>query len=304
MIMGGPLLAKAGSGPPFLDMNLQTTIPSVSKKPRVSLSWGRWGIRAIALGYLLLLLIIPLLVILQDGLREGLGELWRQVSLPMAWDALKLTLWTSTVMTVINTVMGTLTAFVLVRYEFPGKRILNGIIDLPLAIPTLVTGVMLVILFGPQEVLGSWLKERFDFSVIFAPPGIILALLFLTFPFVVRSVQPVLMELNRTQEHAAATLGAEGWTIFRRIILPPLTLPIVTGALLSFARAIGEFGSIVIVAGNIPFVSQTAAVYVFGEVESENRLGASAVSIVMVAIAFSVLMFADYLRRRSKKDSL
>jgi len=285
-------------------MDLQTTITQTSRKQGISLPWGQWGIRAIALSYLMLMLIIPLLVILQDGLREGLGELWRQVTLPMAWHALKLTLWTSAVMTVINTLMGTLTAFVLVRYEFPGKRILNGIIDLPLAIPTLVTGVMLVILFGPQEALGAWLKAQFDFSVIFAPPGIILALLFLTFPFVVRSVQRVLMELDRTQENAAATLGAEGWTIFRRIVLPPLTLPIVTGALLSFARAIGEFGSIVIVAGNIPFISQTASVYVFGEVESENRLGASAVSIVMVAIAFSILMFADYLRKRSKKETI
>lgn len=284
-------------------MNLQRTFTPADKTKSVSLPWEQWGIRTIALSYLMLLLIIPLLVILQDGLREGIGELWRQVSLPVAWDALKLTLWTSAVMTIINTIMGTLTAFVLVRYEFPGKRILNGVIDLPLAIPTLVTGVMLVILFGPQEALGAWLKEEFDFSVIFAPPGIILALLFLTFPFVVRSVQPVLMELNRAQEHAAATLGAEGWTIFHRIILPPLTLPIVTGALLSFARAVGEFGSIVIVAGNIPFVSQTAAVYVFGEVESENRLGASAISIVMVAIAFSVLMFANYLRKRVKKET-
>jgi sulfate transport system permease protein len=250
------------------------------------------------------MLIIPLLVIVQDGFRAGLGEFWRQVTLPAAWHALQLTLWTATVMTVINTTMGMLTAFVLVRYDFPGKRILNGIIDLPLAIPTLVTGVMLVILFGPQEVLGAWLQEQFDFSVIFAPPGIILALLFLTFPFVVRSVQPVLMELDRAQEHAAATLGAGGWTIFRRIILPPLTLPVITGALLSFARAIGEFGSIVIVAGNIPFRSQTAAVYVFGEVESENRLGASAVSIVMVAIAFGLLIFANYLRRRANKESI
>jgi sulfate transport system permease protein len=260
-------------------------------------------VRSVALAYLTVMLVIPLLVILQDGTRAGLAELWRQVTLPAAWHALQLTLWTSAVMTVINTIMGTLTAFVLVRYDFPGKRILNGIIDLPLAIPTLVTGVMLVILFGPQEALGAWLKEQFDFSVIFAPPGIILALLFLTFPFVVRSVQPVLLELDLTQEHAAATLGAGGWTIFRRIIVPPLTLPIVTGALLSFARAIGEFGSIVIVAGNIPLVSQTASVYVFGEVESENRLGASAMSIVMVAIAFSLMMFADYLRKRSQASS-
>ena len=281
-------------------MNIQTTIET-SDQYHKPLPWGRWGIRSVALTYLIVMLIIPLFVILQDGLREGLGEFWHQVTLPMAWHALKLTLWTSTLMTIINTVMGVLTAFVLVRFDFPGKRLLNGIIDLPLAIPTLVTGVMLVILFGPQEALGAWLKEQFDFSVIFAPPGIILALLFLTFPFVVRSVQPVLMELDRAQEHAAATLGANGWTIFRRIILPPLSLPVITGALLSFARAIGEFGSIVIVAGNIPLVSQTAAVYVFGEVESENRLGASAVSIVMVAIAFGLLMFADYLRQRSKR---
>jgi sulfate transport system permease protein len=280
-------------------MSVQTTIAPTNKYR--SLPWGRWGVRAVALSYLLVMLIIPLLVILQDGLREGLAEFWRQVTLPMAWHALRLTLWTAALMTIINTIMGVLTAFVIVRYEFPGKQLLNGIIDLPLAIPTLVTGVMLVILFGPQQALGAWLKNQFDFKVIFAPPGIILALLFLTFPFVVRSVQPVLMELDRAQEHAAATLGAGGWTIFRRIILPPLSLPVITGALLSFARAIGEFGSIVIVAGNIPLVSQTAAVYVFGEVESENRLGASAVSIVMVAIAFGLLMFADYLRQRAKR---
>jgi sulfate transport system permease protein len=280
-------------------MSVQTTIEPTNKYR--SLPWGRWGIRTVALSYLLVMLIIPLLVILQDGLREGLAEFWRQVTLPMAWHALRLTLWTAALMTIINTIMGVLTAFVIVRYEFPGKQLLNGIIDLPLAIPTLVTGVMLVILFGPQQALGAWLKNQFDFKVIFAPPGIILALLFLTFPFVVRSVQPVLMELDRAQEHAAATLGAGGWTIFRRIILPPLSLPVITGALLSFARAIGEFGSIVIVAGNIPLVSQTAAIYVFGEVESENRLGASAVSIVMVAIAFGLLMFADYLRQRAKR---
>jgi sulfate transport system permease protein len=278
------------------------TNPSDHKEAGRMLPWGRWGIRSIALTYLTVMLVIPLLVILQDGMREGIAEFWRQVTLPIAWHALKLTLWTSVVMTVINTIMGTLTAFVLVRYDFPGKHILNGIIDLPLAIPTLVTGVMLVVLFGPQEAVGAFLKEKWNFSVIFAPPGIILALLFLTFPFIVRSVQPVLLELDRTQEHAAATLGAEGWTIFRRIILPPLTLPILTGALLSFARAIGEFGSIVIVAGNIPLVSQTAAVYVFGEVESENRLGASAISIVMVAIAYGLLMIADTLQKRSNQE--
>ena len=281
-------------------------LTGLTRKPKTEtlqpLPWGRWSIRSIALTYLAVLLIIPLLVIFRDGLSAGLGALWRQVTLPIAWEALKLTLWTAGVMTVINTVMGALTAYVLVRYSFPGKSLLNGVIDLPLAIPTLVTGVMLVVLFGPQQALGGWLKRELGLSIIFAPPGIVLALLFITFPFVVRAVQPVLLTLDRAQEDAAATLGAGAWTIFRRIMLPPLVLPLITGALLSFARAIGEFGSIVIVAGNIPFYSQTAAVYVLGEVESENRLGASAMSIIMLAIAFGLMLAVDYLHRRTQKE--
>lgn len=262
----------------------------------------QWGVRAAAFSYLAILLIIPLLVILQDGLREGLSGLYQQISQPIAWSALKLTLWTSAVMVAINTVMGTLTAFVLVRYDFPGKSWLNAIVDLPLAIPTLVTGVMLVVLYGPQEALGAWLKETLGWRIIFAPPGIILALLFITFPFVVRAVQPVLLDLDRAQEDAAATLGAGSWTIFRRVTLPPLILPLTSGALLSFARAIGEFGAIVIVAGNIPMYSQTAAVYVLGEVESENRLGASAMSIVMMGIAFSAIALVALIQRYRQRE--
>jgi sulfate transport system permease protein len=205
-------------------------------------------------------------------------------------------------MTMINAVMGMMTAYVLVRYRFPGHALLNALVDLPLAIPTLVTGVMLVVLYGPQQALGGWLKEQLGLQIIFAPPAIVLALLFLTFPFVVRAVEPVLHGLDRSQEDAAASLGAGAWMIFRRITLPPLILPLSSGALLSFARAIGEFGAIIIVAGNIPLRSQTAAVYVLGEVESENRLGASAVSIVMIAIAFSLILIVDWLQKRSNKE--
>jgi sulfate transport system permease protein len=285
-----------------IELSQQPQKKEAREARRAPLPWGRWGLRLIAISYLGVMLIIPLAVILQDGLREGLTGLWQQVTSPVAWSALKLTLWTSAVMTAINTVMGTLTAYVLVRYHFPGKSLLNSIIDVPLAIPTLVTGVMLVVLFGPQQALGAWLKEQFNFSIIFAPPGIILALLFITFPFVVRVVQPVLIDLDKAQEDAATTLGARGWTIFRRITLPPLLLPLASGALLSFARAIGEFGAIVIVAGNIPYYSQTAAVYVLGEVESENRLGASAVSIVMVGIALSLILLVGWLQARNRKE--
>jgi len=248
------------------------------------------------------MLLIPLAVIFQDGLRDGLGALWQSISLPIAWSALRLTLWTSALMAVINAVMGTLTAYVLVRYNFPGKALLNAIVDLPLAIPTLVTGVMLVVLYGPQSFIGVWLQDQLNWRIIFAPPGIILALLFVNFPFVVRAVQPVLQSLDLESEEAAATLGAGSATIFWRVTLPALFLPIASGALLSFARAIGEFGAIVIVAGNIPLRSQTAAVYVFGEVESANRQGASARSIVMLSLAFTLVLIVDWLRKRGKKD--
>jgi len=265
--------------------------------------WGRWGIQSAAWTYVTLLLLIPLAVIFQDGLRDGLGALWQSISSPIAWSALRLTLWTSALMALINAIMGTLTAYVLVRYNFPGKSLLNAIVDLPLAIPTLVTGVMLVVLYGPQSFIGAWLQDQTDWRIIFAPPGIILALLFVNFPFVVRAVQPVLQSLDMEAEEAAATLGAGSATIFRRVTLPALWLPIASGALLSFARAIGEFGAIVIVAGNIPLRTQTAAVYVFGEVESANRQGASAMSIVMLSLAFALVLLVDWLRKRGRKEA-
>ena len=257
--------------------------------------------RGLALSYVLLMLVIPLIVIAQDGLREGVEGMWRAVSQPVASSALGLTVWTGAVMALINGVMGLLTAHVLVRYTFPGKALLNAIIDLPLAIPTLVTGVMLVVLYGPQAAPGSWLDKTLGLRIIFAPPGIILALLFITYPFVVRTVQSVLLSLEREQEEVAATLGASSWTIFRRVIFPELAMPLFSGMLLSFARAVGEFGAIVIVAGNIPLRTQTAAVYVFGEVESENRMAASAISVVMLALAFGLVFLVDQLQKRTRR---
>jgi sulfate/thiosulfate transport system permease protein len=268
---------------------------------RVNPGIGQLGLRTASLIYLSAMVLIPLVVIVGDGFQEGWGEFWRQINLPLAFHAIKLSLWTSAVMTIINATMGLATAYVLVRYEFPGKRLINALVDLPLAIPTLVTGVMLVILFGPQQIIGAFLQQQIGIQVIFAPPGIVLALLFVTLPFVVRNVQPVLMNVDREQEHAAATLGASQWTIFWRITFPSISLPLLSGSLLGFARAIGEFGSVVIVAGNIPLVSQVAAVYVLGEVESENRLGASAVSIVLISVAFGVMWISDWIYKRLER---
>ena len=266
-------------------------------------AWERWSVRSTAFSYLVLMLVIPLVVIVRDGFRDGPAALLQAVALPIAWHALALTVWTSAVMAVINAGMGLLTAYVLVRYSFPGKPLLNAVVDLPLAIPSLVTGVMLVVLFGPQQAVGAWLNDTLGIQIIFAPPGIILALLFVTFPFVVRAIQPVLENLDREPEAAAATLGARPWTIFRRVVFPPLALPLVSGMLLSFARGVGEFGAIVIVAGNIPFHTETAAVYVLGEIESQDQSGASAMSVVLLAIALVLILLVDSLQRRIARRS-
>jgi sulfate transport system permease protein len=265
------------------------------KTPRSQIS--TYLLRIPALLYLSVMIIVPLFVIIQDGFREGIPGLLHQITLPIAKHAILLTLWTSTLMTIINAVFGLITAYVMVRYEFPGKGLLNAIIDLPLAIPTLVTGIMLVILYGPQETLGNFLLEKMRLQIIFSSPGIVIALLFISFPFVVRNIQPVLQELDLTQEKAAATLGASSWQIFWKVVFPSLALPMLSGSLLSFSRAVGEFGAVVIVAGNIPLKTQTAAVYVLGAVESENRLGASAISILLVSIALIILITANTLHR-------
>jgi sulfate transport system permease protein len=244
-----------------------------------------------------MMIVVPLAAVVERGLGRGLAAFWDEVTRPLAVDALLLTLWTALLMTVVNATLGTLTAYVLVRYRFPGRRLLDGVVDLPFAIPTLVTGVMLVVLYGPQGTFGEWLA-RADVRIIFAKPGIVLALLLVSYPFIIRTVQPVLLELERGQEEAAFTLGASKWTTFRRVVLPSLAPAILTGSLLSFARALGEFGSIVVVAGNIPGRTLTAPVYVFGQIESQNERGASAVSLVLLALSFSLIVGVDWLQRR------
>ncbi len=261
------------------------------------LPWGRWGLRAVALIWIGVMIALPVAVLFEHGLREGVMRFWAEITNPIALAAVRLTIFAAVVMTLINAVMGTLTAYVLARYRFFGSRLFNNLIDLPFAIPTLVTGVMLVLLYGPQRALGAWLEAR-GVQVIFAKPGIVLALLFITYPFVIRAVQPVLMAIEREQEEAAWTLGASRWRTFSKVILPMIMPAITSGALLSFARALGEFGSIVVVAGNIPRSTLTAPVYVFEQVESQNQTGASAVSIMLLALSFTLILLVDWMRKR------
>jgi sulfate/thiosulfate transport system permease protein len=262
--------------------------------------WGRWGLRFVAISYLAVMILLPLSAIFERGLKDGPSAFLAELTSPIAFAALKLTLMTAVIATVINVIMGTLTAYVLVRYDFPARSLLNGMVDMPFAIPTLVTGVMLVVLYGPQATVGAWLEAR-GIQVIFATPGIVLALLLVTFPFVVRMVQPVLMEMRKDQEEAAYTLGASKRVTFYRIVLPTISPAILTGALLTFARAIGEFGSIVVVAGNIPGRTLTAPVHIFGQIESQNVRGASAMSILLLVLSFSLMLTVDWMQRRKAK---
>jgi sulfate transport system permease protein len=261
--------------------------------------WGRWGLRSTAIAYLVLAVALPLAAVVERGFGAGLAEFWRQVTAPTALESLRLTLFLAAVMTAVNAVFGIITAYVLARYEFPGRGLFNGLVDLPFAIPTLVTGVMLVVLYGPQGALGGWFEAR-GVPIIFAKPGILLALLFVCYPFVVRAVQPLFLGAEKTAEEAAWTLGASRWTTFWRITLPEILPGVLTGALLCFARALGEFGSIVVVAGNIPGRTLTAPVYIFGEIESQNSRGASAVSIVLLTISFGMLFTMDWFGRRQR----
>jgi sulfate/thiosulfate transport system permease protein len=254
------------------------------------------SLRLTAIGYVFLLILLPLLGIAQQSLAGGFGRFVADISTPQASAALWLTIETALLTTFINAVFGTLSAIVLVRYDFPGRWFLNALVDLPFAIPTLVAGLMIAAIYGPTSFAGGWLEQR-GLAVIYDWPGIVLAMLFVTMPFTIRALQPVLMELEREQEEAAFTLGAGAWTTFWKVTVPSVLPGLLTGVFLTFVRALGEFGSIVIVAGNIPMKTQVASVYVYGEIESYNPQGATSVSIAILFLSLLVLVLLERLTR-------
>jgi sulfate transport system permease protein len=235
--------------------------------------------------------LIPLAAVLSRSTEGGFEGFWEAVSSPQALAALRLTIIASFAVVALNAVFGTLIAWVLVRDEFPGKGIVNSLIDLPFALPTIVAGLTLLALYGPKGPVGV--------NLAFTRASVGLALLFVTLPFVVRAVQPVLLELDREMEEAAESLGARRPTVFRRIILPSLRPAILSGSALGFARAVGEFGSLVLLTGNIPFKTQAASVFIFSQVESDNVTGAAAVSVVLLLVSLVVLLVMGWLGSRS-----
>jgi sulfate transport system permease protein len=251
--------------------------------------------KGIATGYLSLVVLLPLAALVWSSRADGLGSFWHQATLPEAVSALKLTLALAAVCALVNAVAGTAIAWVLVRDRFPGQGIVDALIDLPFALPTIVAGLTLLALYGPGGPFGV--------DVGFTRLGLLLALLFVTLPFVVRAVQPVLLELDTEMEEAAASLGAGSVGIFRRIVFPNLLPAILSGVALAFARAVGEFGAVVLISGNIPFKTEVSSVYIFGQLQSGNERGAAAVSVLLLAISLGVLLGIGGFRRwRTRHD--
>jgi sulfate transport system permease protein len=259
-----------------------TALPVRRLAPRTFRFAGPAAAGALATAYLSLIVLIPLAGVVARSTDNGLSGFWDAISGQEAWSAIKFTVLVSLAVVAINAVTGTIIAWVLVRDEFPGKRFVNAIIDLPFALPTIVAGLTLLALYGPRGPVGI--------DIAFTRAAVALALLFVTLPFVVRSVQPVLLELDREMEDAAASLGARPVTVFRRIVLPNLRPAILSGVGLGFARALGEFGSIVLISGNLPFKTEVASVFVFGQIESDRVVTAASVSVLLMAISFVLLL--------------
>lgn len=249
--------------------------------------------RGLVVLYLSLIVLLPLAAVGAKSLEGGLGGFWDAVTMPQALAALRLTVLASLAVVAINITFGTLIAWVMVRDDFPGKRVVNALIDLPFALPTIVSGIVLLTLYGKDSPFGITLS--------LTPAAVVLALLFVTLPFVVRAVQPLLIELDKEMEQAAASLGASNFTIFRRIVFPNLLPGIAAGAALAFARALGEFGSLILISGNVPFKTEVASVYIRARIEQDNLVAASAVSVVLLVVSLLLLASLTLIQRWAVK---
>jgi sulfate/thiosulfate transport system permease protein len=263
------------------------------RRPRSVASGRLTPVSGLGLGvgvlWLSLIVLLPIAAIVVTSFQDGTASFWNSVSNPEALATLRLTVGASLGVTVLNAIFGTLIAWVLVRDQFIGKRIIEVIIDIPFALPTIVAGLVLISLYGPHSPFGV--------DLVGTRKGVFLALLFVTLPFVVRSVQPVLIDMERDVEEAAASLGASGFTTFRRIILPTIAPAILAGAALSFARALGEFGSVILISANLAGKTEVSSAYMLKLIESEDTIGAAAVATLLLIVAIVVLVILDSLQR-------
>jgi sulfate transport system permease protein len=248
--------------------------------------------------YLSLVALIPLSTILLKTAGMGWARLWFAIASPRVLAAYRLSLGASLIGATVNSIFGLAVAWSLVRYEFPGKAALDAIVDIPFALPTSVAGITLTALYAENGWLGRWLTPL-GIKVAFAPLGVIVALVFIGLPFVVRTVQPVLRDLEAELEEAAATLGATRLQTFRRVLFPTLTPALVTGFALAFARALGEYGSVVFISGNMPMHTEVVPLLIMSKLEQFDYQGATAIALVMLVLSFAMLSLINLLQRRS-----
>ncbi len=255
--------------------------------------------------YLSLIVLIPLSALILNTLTMDWDRFWATVSSPRVVAAYRLSFGASLVAAAINAIFGTILAWVLVRYRFPGKRLLDAFVDLPFALPTAVAGIALTALYAGNGWIGSQLAP-FGIKVAFTPLGVMVALVFIGLPFVVRTVQPVLEEAERELEEAAACLGATRLQTFTHVILPTILPALLTGFALAFARALGEYGSVIFIAGNMPMISEIVPLLIITKLEQYDYAGATAIAVVMLAASFMLLLVINllqaWMRRRSSKE--
>ena len=268
-------------------------VPKPSALPGFGLTFG------FAISYLSLIVLLPLAVLLARAADLGLDGIWRVATTPRVLAALQVSFFISAAAALVNAVFGSIAAWVLVRYEFPGKRLLDAAIDLPFALPTAVAGIALAALYATNGWIGS-LFAPWGIKIAFTPWGILVALIFIGMPFVVRTVQPVLQDLDLEVEEASATLGASRAQTVFRVVLPALLPALLTGVALAFARAVGEYGSVIFIAGNMPFVSEIAPLLIVTKLEEFDYAGAAAIATVMLAISFLALLAINGLQAYSR----
>ena len=250
--------------------------------------------------YLGLIVLLPLAALLLRPAELGFDGFWKVVTAPRVLASLKLSFGASAIAAAVNGIFGLIVAWVLARYRFPLKPVVDALVDLPFALPTAVAGIALTALYAPNGWIGHLLAPL-GLKIAFTPAGIVVALIFIGLPFVVRTVQPVLLDLDREVEDAAASLGATRWQNFRLVILPSIFPALLTGFALAFARAVGEYGSVIFIAGNMPMKSEIAPLLIVTKLEQFDYAGAAAIAVVMLVVSFCMLLVINLLQRWSRR---
>jgi sulfate transport system permease protein len=253
--------------------------------------------------YLTLIVLIPLSAVFLKTFTMSWDAFWTTVTSARVMASYKLTFGASLIGAFINVIFGGIVAWVLVRYEFPGKRIVDALVDLPFALPTAVAGITLTALYSANGWLGRFIEGELGIKVAFTPLGVVIALTFIGLPFVVRTVQPVLEDAERELEEAAASLGANSWQTFSRVVFPTILPSLMTGFALAFARATGEYGSVIFIAGNMPMVSEITPLFIITKLEQYDYAGATAIATVMLVVSFLMLLGINLLQAWARGKS-